>query len=163
MAGIDANKLAVVFMSPHWQCDGYGIATVTRSLINDLHNVDPDGHYINSTCIVLEEESKISQKDREAAEKYNVTLAGAKLPFDEEEDPNISWMNRYTVAYYRHVSNANHIDFIIGHVPFLASGPFNIREFCKEQGYSPQIVLVVHSLYPEHTMENLMRANYLNG
>ncbi len=148
MAGIDASKLSVVFMSPHWQCDGYGIAPVTRSLINDLWHTDPEGHGLKVTCMVVEEDKKISQKDREDAEKYNVTLVGAKLPFGTKRNakPELAWLNVNTGAYYRHVSKYENIGVVIGHVPYLADGPLNLKELCEDQGTQPQIGLVIHVL-----------------
>ena len=148
MAGIDANRLSVVFMSPHWQSDGYGIATVTRSLINDLWHTDPEGQGLKLICMVLEEDSKISQKDREDAEKYNVTLVGAKLPFGTKRNakPELAWLNVNTGAYYRHVSKYENIGVVIGHVPYLADGPLNLKELCEDQGTQPQIGLVIHVL-----------------
>ncbi len=147
MAAIDANKLSVVFMSPHWQCDGYGIATVTRSLINDLWNTDPEGQGLKLTCMVVEEDVKISQKDREDAEKYNVTLLGAKLPFRgrKKAEPNLDWLNQYTGAYYRYIPQSQNIDIVIGHIPYLADSPLIIKELCQEHGSAPQIGLVIHS------------------
>ncbi len=147
MAAIDANKLSVVFLSPHWQCDGYGIAPVTRSLISDLWNTDPEGQGLKVTCMVMEKDRNISENDREDAKKYNVALVGAKLPFGTrgKDEPNLDWLNKYTGAYYRSIPKYQNIDIVIGHVPYLADGPLNIKELCEEQGTTPQIGLVIHS------------------
>ncbi len=145
MAGIDdANKLSVVFMSPRWQCDGYGIATITRSLINDLYNTDPEGEGLKLTCMVLEEDGKISQKDRDDAEKYNVTLAGVKLPKGTKGTVlDLGWLNIHPVHW--HITEMQNIDVVIGHIPYIAHGPENLKELCKQQGIVPQVGLVVHS------------------
>ncbi len=151
MAGLDTNKLSVVFMSPHWQCDGYGIATVTRSLINDLHKTDPEGQGLQLTCMIVEEESKIKQKDTNDAGKLNVTLIGAQLPFGARGKvvPDLTWINLHTRSYYWHVPEKQNIDFIIGHVPYLADGPSNIKELCSRQGILPKVGLVIHS-FPQN-------------
>ena len=151
MAGLDTNKLSVVFMSPHWQCDGYGIATVTRSLINDLHKTDPEGQGLQLTCMIVEEESKIKQKDTNDAGKLNVTLIGAQLPFGARGKvvPDLTWINLHTRSYYWHVPEKQNIDFIIGHVPYLADGPSNIKELCSRQGTLPKVGLVIHS-FPQN-------------
>ncbi len=147
MAGFDANKLSVVFMSPHWQCDGYGIATVTRSLINDLWNTDPEGLGLKLACMVIDEDTKISQKDREDAEKYNVKMVGAKLPYGVRGTviADISWLNIYARAHYSDFLDNQNIDVVIGHIPYLADGPRNIKDMCSRQGTIPQIGLVIHS------------------
>ena len=133
MAGLDVSKLSVVFMSPHWQCDGYGIATVTRSLANDLYNTDPEGQGLKLTCMVVEEDSKVSQKDKDDADKFNVAVVGAKLPFGVrgKTTPELSWMNIYTGACYLHVAESQNVDVIIGHIPYLADGPSNLKALSR--------------------------------
>ncbi len=34
-----------LFLSPTWEYDQYGIATITKMLVNDLHKTDPNGKY----------------------------------------------------------------------------------------------------------------------
>ncbi len=151
MAGVDIGnsdgKLSILFLSPAWQCDGYGIATINRSLINDMKGVDPDGEGVRMACAVLQEEGKINQKDIDDGMESNVTVVGAKVPRRRKSTkPDISWLDEYPTTYYRHVIAANIPDFIVGHVPYVANGAFNLKDYCDEIGHSAKIVLVMHSL-----------------
>ncbi len=152
MAGLDRGiadgKLSVLFLSPAWQCDGYGIASITRSLASDLKRVDPEGEGMRMTCAVVQEENKISDKDQEDAKEHNVTLKAAKISnsMRSKTVPKMSWLDTYTGTYYRHIMQADDIDFVVGHIPYLADGALNVQELCKEQGQLTQVVLFVHSL-----------------
>ncbi len=50
---------SVLFLSPSWQCDGYGIANINRSLITNIRNVDPEGKSVDIYCAVVVEEGKM--------------------------------------------------------------------------------------------------------
>ena len=71
------NDIFVLMLAIKWQVDAYGIATLTRSLVNDLRLTDPDEWKIHITCAVLEGDGKIPQADIDDAKKHNVYLRGA--------------------------------------------------------------------------------------
>ncbi len=148
MAGVDVYKLSIVFMSPKWQNDGYGIATINRSLINDLYGTDPEGQRLRLACMTAEQDSNITEKDRDDAEKYNVTLVGAKLPKGvrrKEVVPDLEWLNIH--PFHWHITEIENIDVVIGHVPYIADGPENVKELCRNQQHNiPQVGLIIHSL-----------------
>ena len=56
-----SDDISALTLTPRWQFDTYGMSTVTRSLVNNLRLVDPDGEMIKLTCAVLEEEGKIAK------------------------------------------------------------------------------------------------------
>ncbi len=145
----DYDKLSVLFLSPSWQFNGLGIPIITQSLANDLWTVDTDTKCINITCAVVEEQLRINPADVEDAKRWNISLKGAKLPRglkSELAHPELAWLDIHTVSYYRHILQGKNIDFVVGHIPTLANGALNVREFCQEDGYSPKVILFVHSL-----------------
>ena len=89
----EPRKFSVVFMSPHWQCDGYGIATVTRSLINDLWITDPKGQGLELSCIIVEDD-----KDDK---NFNINLVGAIKPRGMKETvvPDLTWLDTHARAH----------------------------------------------------------------
>ncbi len=137
---------SVLFLSPKWQCDAYGIATLNMSLITDLRKIDPRGDAIKLTCAVLEIEDAISCIDIKDAERYAVKLVGARTPYGSKENPELTWLDVYSGSYFRHVMHSTRFDFIVGHVPYLGNGSLNMRKIAQEQGHSPKIALVLHSL-----------------
>ena len=143
------------------------MASLTRCLINDLRFTDPEGVKINLTCALLEEESKISEDDIDEARKYHVQLRGAKRPNgdNKNKDSNIKWLNKYSVAYYSYLLQENKYNFLIGHMPYLANGICNLKEFCRASGQIPKTVLFVHALpktpkdeVDKNTLNNWLKA-----
>ena len=161
--GFTAEKISALILTSHWHADTYGIASLTRCLVNDLRFTDPEGVKINLTCALLEEESKISADDIDEAGKYNVQLRGAKRPNgdNKNKDSNIKWLDKYSVSYYSHLLLENKYDFLIGHMPYLANGICNLKEFCKNSGQFPKAVLFVHAL--PKTPEGEVDKNILNN
>ncbi len=145
MAEIVLNDISVLFLSPSWQYDGYGIANINRSLISNLRAADPEGKGVKIHCAVVEEEGKIPQKDREDSKKHSVSLVGAKTPLFHRKKPELAWLDEYSAKYYRYIAKEIRPDYVIGHVPYLAGGALDIKELCKEKGKSTQVILVVHS------------------
>ncbi len=144
------NRTSVLFLSPRWQCDGCGIANINRQLITDIRKIDPEGKAISIKCAVVEEEGKISQKDQDDSRKHNVSLVGAKPPRQRRKRPaELSWLDEYPHSYYRHILQKDGPSFVVGHIPYLAFGAFNISEMCQEQMTFTAfkgVILVVHSL-----------------
>ncbi len=141
-------KLSILLLSPSWlEEDKHGIVDFTRSLGSGLHALDPKGENMEVTCAVVQEEGRITKEERLDAKKVNVKLAGARVlsTMRRKKVPKVSWLDTYSGAYYRHLTKAEPVDFIVGHIPYLADGAFNIKELCNEQGYSPQVVLIMHA------------------
>ena len=149
--GFPQEKISVLILTSHWHADTYGMASLTRCLVNDLRFADPEGVKINITCALLEEERKISENDIDAAAKHNVNLRGAKRPRGDNnnKEPNIKWLDKYSVTYYFHIFQEEKYDFLIGHVPYLANGICNLKEFSNSSGQLPKVVFFVHAL-PKH-------------
>ncbi len=147
MAEINREKVSVLFLGPSWQCDGYGIANINRSLITNIRSADPEGKGVDIHCAAVEEEGKISQKDREDSRKLNVSLVGARPPKQRRKrQADMSWLDECPHTYYRHMLQENSPDFIVGHIPYLADGAFNFLDMCQEQKKSTKVILVVHAL-----------------
>ena len=55
---------------------------------------------------------------------------------------------KHSVAYYRHLVRENKHNFIIGNMPYLVDGCFNLRDHSEEshQGHSPKVILIAHAL-----------------
>ena len=146
MAEAEANDpISLLFLSPKWQYDTYGVASVVRSLVNDLWLTDPDGQKIQMTCAVLEEDGKINEADVADAAKHNVKLRGVKLPRGVKKIPTTEELNSTISTYYKHLVVAQNCDFIIGHIPYLAYGALNLQDLCRDIG-KPNVVLVAHAL-----------------
>ena len=94
-----------VLLAIRWQFDTYGLSTINKSLINNLRLVDPEGKTIKITCAVVEEEGKIKDVDANDAEKSGVVLKGAMKPMSSrrKSKPELSWLDEYAGAYYRHL------------------------------------------------------------
>ena len=140
------NPISVLLLATKWQFDTYGLSTVNKSLVNNLRVVDPEGKKIKITCAVVEEEKNIKDDQREDANKYKVKLKGAKQPRGPKERTNIKWLDNSTAAYYQDLVRGNRYDFIIGHVPYLANGPLNIRDFYPESEDKPKVIFMIHDL-----------------
>ncbi len=141
-------KLSILLLSPSWQEeDKHGVVEFTKSLASGLHAMDESGENMGVTCAVVQEEGNITKEERMEAKKFNVKLAGARVlsSMRRKSVPKVSWLDTYSGAYYRHLTKAEPVDFIVGHIPYLADGAFNLQELCKEQGHSPQVVLIMHA------------------
>ncbi len=141
-----SELLSILCLSPSWIDETLGIARVTRALITDLIS----GHdKLKIHCAVIGEKESLSEQDLEDATKLNVSLVGACLPrgvHPNQAVPEISWLDLQTASYYRHLTKIGKVDFIIGHIPYLANGALNIRDLLLEKGQSPKVVLIAHSL-----------------
>ena len=141
------NPISVLLLATKWQFDTYGLSTVNKSLVNNLRLVDPEVKKIKITSAVVEEEKNIREDEREDAEKYKVKLKGAKQPRGrKKKKPNIKWLDNSTGAYYLDLMRNNSYDFIIGHVPYLANGPLNIRDFYPDTESKPKVIFMIHDL-----------------
>ena len=140
------EPISVLFLSPKWQYDTYGVASVVRSLVNDLWLTDPDGQKIQMTCAVLQEDGKINEADVADAAKHNVKLRGVKLPRGIENIPGIDEINGTASLYYKHLARTEKFHFIIGHIPYLADGALNFRDFCADFSFPSEAVLFAHTL-----------------
>ena len=140
------KPISVLILASKWQFDTYGLSTVNKSLVNNLRVVDPDGKKIKITCAVVEEEKNIKEDEREDAEKYNVKLKGAKQPRGPKKKAKLKWLDSSAGTYYPDLVRQNRYDFIIGHVPYFANGPLNIRDFHPESEHKPKVILMIHDL-----------------
>ena len=142
------KQVSVLMLTPQWRYDDYGIATITRSLAQNLRMVDPKGTFIKITCAVLEDDGKISKDQREDASKLKVQLVGFSRPWLDTGEPKLYWLDKFVGTYYTDIAysdDMNH-DFIIGHVPHLMTGCLNIRDICTRRKQNSKIILVVHKL-----------------
>ena len=139
------KTISVILLATKWQFDTYGLSTINKSLVNDLRLVDPDHKMIKITCAVVEE-GKINYADRRDAAKCGVFLKGAKRPMSKNKlsKPELSWLDEHAVAYYHHLMQDHHYDFIIGHAPYLANGCFNLKDLYKRRYVAPKIMLIFH-------------------
>ena len=140
------KPISVLLLATKWQFDTYGLSTVNKSLVNNLRVVDPEGKKIKITCAVVEEEKSIKDHEREDAEKYKVKIKGAKQPRGKKKQPDIEWLDSNAGTYYLDLVRENSYDFIIGHAPYLANGPLNIRDLYPESGDKPKVILMIHDL-----------------
>ena len=140
------KTISVLFLVTKWQFDTYGLSTINKSLVNNLRLVDPEDETIKITCAVVEE-GKVNDMDRRDAAKCAVVLEGAKRPRSKKRHskPELSWLDEYAVAYYRHLQD-HHYDFIIGHAPYLANGCFNLKDLFRGREIPPKIILMFHGL-----------------
>ena len=140
------DPIEVLILGTKWQHDSYGIATVNKSLINNLRFVDPDAKKIQITCTILEEEQKIPYPDLREAEICGVCLKGARQPRGSKKKPNTKWLNESIIKYYGHVPHETKFNFIIGHAPYLANGSLNVMDWYPERQDHPKVVLIIHGL-----------------
>ena len=117
----DSSKtpVSVLILTPKWKFDPYGISTITRSLVANLRQIDPDDKYIHITVAVLEEDGKITEEHRLDAKNYHVELRGAKQQKKgkRKKEPELQWMDEYSSVHFGHLTSEVDYDFIIGHVP----------------------------------------------
>ena len=140
------SPISLLLLSPKWQFDTYGVSSVIRSLTNDLWLTDPEGKRIQMTCAVLQEDGKINQRDVEDAKKHNVTLRGVKLPRGMKRKPTNEELDVNAALYYHYLALLQRFDFIIGHIPYLANGTFNLRKHCETLSTSSKAILLAHAL-----------------
>ena len=140
------DPISLLFLSPKWQYDTYGVASVVRSLVNDLWLTDPDGQKIQMTCAVLQEDGEITKDDKEDAAKQNVKLRGVQLPWGVKTVPTVQEMDTQTVSYYQHLVLKQHFNFVIGHIPFLANAALNLSDLRKQVDTKPNVILLTHTL-----------------
>ena len=140
------NPISILLLATKWQFDTYGLSTVNKSLVNNLRVVDPEGKTIMITCTVVEEEKNITDDQRADAEKCKVRLKGAKQPRGSKEKPDIKWLDSGAGAYYSDLVRKHSFDFIIGHIPYLANGPLNLRDLSSDAEPKPRVILMIHDL-----------------
>ena len=141
------KTISLLLLATKWQFDTYGLSTINKSLVSDLRLVDPENETIKITCAIVEEEGKINYVDVKDAEKCGVVLKGAKRPMSKNKHskPKLSWLDEHARAYYSHLQDQDY-DFIIGHVPYLANGCFNLKHLDRGRQMPSQIILMVHGL-----------------
>ena len=146
-SGSDAqeNFISVLLLATKWQFDTHGLSTVKKSLVKNLRVVDPEGKKIKITCAVLDEEKNIKDNEREDAARYKVELRGGKPPRGAKKKPGIEWLDQNIAAYYPDLRKDSY-DFIIGHVPYLANGPLNLRDQYPETKPKPKVILIIHDI-----------------
>ena len=47
------KQVNVLMLTPQWQFDGYGVATVTRALVQNVRAIDPEEDFIKITLNLL--------------------------------------------------------------------------------------------------------------
>ena len=139
------KQVSVLMLTPQWQFDDYGMATITRSLVQNLHQ---DGTFIKVTCVVLEEDGKINRDQKEDASKMKVQLVGYSRPRGDRGEPELHWLDKSIATYYSDVAYSRNVnyDFIIGHVPYLTNGCLNLKDIFVKRGVNCTVILVVHEL-----------------
>ena len=138
------KKISVLLLSPQWQYDCYGIATVNKSLANALWLTDSNAEKVSVICAVQEEHHKISSQDVGDALKHNVQLRGVQLTRGTKAPPSLPEIDCGPVNFYHNFLSGQAFDFVIGHVPTLGNAAFNIKDFYTNS--PPKVVLVVHAL-----------------
>ena len=145
------NFISILIFATKWQFDTYVLSTVNKSLVGNLRMVDPKGEKIKITCAVLDEEKNIKDNEKEDAARYKVELKGGKPPrgakkkTKPEWKPSIEWLDENIATYYPDLRKDSY-DFIIGHVPYLANGPLNLRDQYPETKPKPKVILVIHDI-----------------
>ena len=140
------KHVSVLILTPQWKFDRYGTSGITRSLIENLRSIDPEGKVIKITVAVLEEEGRIERiKEAEDLKVHlkGYILTGRRKKADEQ------WLNDYAVNYYHHVVSAVKYDFIIGHAPYFSDGCINLRNISRENGHDPKVILFAHE-FPQN-------------
>ena len=149
--GDQVKPISILLLATKWQFDTYGLSTVNKSLVNNLREVDSQGEKIKITCAVVEEDKNIKDDQREDAAKYKVKLRGGKPPRGAnrkpktEQKPSIEWLDQNISTYYPDLRKDSY-DFIIGHVPYLANGPLNLRDQYPETKCKPKVILMIHDI-----------------
>ena len=142
------KQVSVLMLTPQWRFDEYGMATITRSLVQNLRMIDPDGTFIKITCAVLEEDGKIREDQLRNAKKLGVELIGYKIPKGRKRAVALHWLDEDVAKYYLHVVSQVNYDFIIGHAPYLTNGCLNMRKGYSDMNteQTPKVILMVHAL-----------------
>ena len=138
------KQFNVLMLTPQWQFDGYGVATVTRALVQNLRAIDPEGDFIKITCIILQEEGNIPRV--RSAEELKVKLKGYKQPRGKRRKPAIEWMDDHIKTYYEYVLVDIKYDFIIGHIPHIANGCLNLRDACMQRRHCLKVLFIAHDV-----------------
>lgn len=81
-----------------------------------------------------------------------MTLGGVKLPRGIDKIPTWAEINGTATLHYHHLALTQTFDFIIGHIPYMANGTLNLKDYCKSLGTLSKAILFVHSL--PRTREN---------
>ena len=142
------KQVSVLMLTPQWQFDDYGMATITRSLVQNLRMIDPDGTFIKITCAVLEDDENISRDRKEDASNHKVQLVGYSRPRGDKGEPQLHWLDKTVANYYSGVAYSGNVsyDFIIGHAPYLINGCLNLKDIFVKRGLDCTAILVVHKL-----------------
>ena len=140
------DEISILILTLRWQEETYGIAAVTRSMINDLWLTDPEAQKIHITCAILEEDGHISSDHLNDARLHNVQLRGFKRPRFNNKEPKAKWLDSLSSTYYRHLVLETDFDFIIGHVPHIVNGAFHLQDICHERGQCSKVILPAHFL-----------------
>ena len=146
MAESKEDVISILILILRWEEETYGIAAVARSMINDLWLTDPEAQKIRITCAILEEDGHISSDRLQDARRHNVELRGFKRPRFNKKEPKVEWLDDLSSIYFRHLVVEKDFDFIIGYVPYIVNGVFNLQDICHERGQNPKIILPVHFL-----------------
>ncbi len=137
------SVISILFLAPSWKYDGYGIASINRSIINDLWMADQKGAKIKMTCALLQEEDdSITDEDREDARRHNVDLIGVTLPRGKEELPPLSDVDDYCSAFFSRKLQGYAPTYIVGHMPYMFNAAFSIQDMFN----FAEVVLVMHAL-----------------
>ncbi len=150
-------QTSILFLAPTWKYDGYGIAAINRSIINDLWIADPRATKIKMMCILLEqEEGKITEQEHEDARRYNVTLHGAKLAYGDKELPGILEVDKHCSTFFGHIPLLRHrVTHIVGHMPYVFKAAFSMQDIFRVAGQSPKVLLVMHALPRKDTIVDI--------
>ena len=146
-------ETSILFLSPTWKYDGYGIASINRSLIDDLWMADKRGTNIKMTCALLgEQDGNITQPEWDEARRHHVRLIGATLPRGMDKLPDIPEIDRYCSAFFRHFDfTRERITHIVGHMPYMYNAAFSMLDVFRFAGQTPKVVLVMHALPRKHS------------
>ena len=145
------NFISILILATKWQFDTNGLSTVNKSLVNNLRVVDPEGKKIKITCAIVEEDENIKGDQREDVAKKKVELRGgkpprgAKMKTKPEWKPSVEWLDQNIATYYPDLRKDSY-DFIIGHAPYLANGPLNLRDQYPEMKPKPKVILIIHDI-----------------
>ncbi len=144
------KDICVGFLSPRWHQDYYGIATLTHLLIDNIRTVDEKSEVVKIYCLVAQRKEDISQEDYDDAAKRGVMLVGAESLFGDLYTWNttleraIDALNVFPGAYYHHIQGEiPKLTHLVGHIPYLADGPLNIKTTIYKDS-SPKIILMNH-------------------
>ena len=142
------KQVSVLMLTPQWRFDDYGMAIITRSMVQNLRMIDPEGTFIKITCAVLENDENISRGQQEDSSKLKVQLVGYSRPRGDRGERELHWLDRSVATYYPDIACAGNVsyDFIIGHAPYLINGCLNLKDIFVKRGLDCTAILVVHKL-----------------